>query len=50
MAKDKISPESIYLDFVNNYLTVKVMAEHYNMTEGKLRKMINKGKIVNLNK
>jgi len=34
----------MYLDYVNNFLTVAKFAEHYQITEKKAIEIINKGK------
>ena len=42
----EVSPSAvdIYLDWVNNWLTVARMAEHYNLTESVMRALIQKGR------
>lgn len=39
----------MYLDYVNNFLTVEKFAEHYNITENLAKAIINAGKILNNN-
>jgi hypothetical protein len=35
----------VYLDYVNNYLTIKLMAEHYGMDCDKMYKIITLGRM-----
>jgi len=35
---------SLYLDYVNNFLTVEKFAEHYRFTENHANNVINKGR------
>ena len=39
--------EKVYLDWVNNFLTVDVMAEHYGVTRQQMKKLIKEGKEAN---
>ena len=39
--------EEMYLDFVNNYLTVDKFAEHNQMSWFSARSLLNKGKAIN---
>ena len=41
------SSEEIWLEYVNNYLTVSKMAEHYQVKEIQLEVIINQGRIEN---
>jgi hypothetical protein len=34
--------EKLYLDYVNNFLTVKAFAEYYGLSEGAARSLIEK--------
>ena len=46
---DMISREQLiddYLDFVNNYLTVSLFAEHRGLTEGQARILLDLAKMV----
>lgn len=43
-AMSKRSAESIYLEFLNDWLTVKRMAEYYNKSEKQMNKLIDKGR------
>lgn len=36
--------EKMYLDYVNNFLTVEKFAEHYNMTVERAKEIINIGR------
>lgn len=37
---------SMYLDWVNNFLTVEAFAEHYSITEESAQKIIDCGRLV----
>jgi len=37
---------NIYLDYINNYLTVRRMAEAYQTTEKKMKVLIGRGKAI----
>lgn len=39
--------EAFYLDYFNNYTTVKEIAKFYGITESKALKIINVGKLIN---
>jgi len=39
--------ETIYLDYVNNFLTVEKFAEHYNISVERAERIINAGRIIN---
>jgi len=39
-----IDPQSFYLDYVNNFLTIAKIASHYNITEKEAKKLIEEGK------
>lgn len=39
--------ENLYLDWVNNFLTVARFAEHHDMTESKALRVINTGRALN---
>ena len=39
--------EAFYLDYFNNYTTVKQIAKFYGITESKALKIINVGKLIN---
>ena len=39
--------ENLYLDWVNNFLTVARFAEHYGMPEAKALRVINTGRALN---
>jgi len=39
--------EKLYLDYVNNFLTVLVFANYYRMNEDKANKVINLGRKIN---
>lgn len=39
--------ENIYLDYVNNYLTLETMAEHNEIEVGELALLIEMGKKIN---
>ena len=43
----KINPLIFYLDWVNNYLTVKKISEDYNITEKEALSLIEYGKKMN---
>lgn len=42
--------EKMYLDWLNNYLTVDKFAEHNQMSKIKANEIINKGRIINHNR
>ena len=39
-----VYPAAMYREYLNNYLTVKVFAEHYNFTESVATDLINYGR------
>lgn len=39
--------QNIYLDYVNNYLTLEVMAEHNNIEPSELALLVEMGKRIN---
>ena len=41
--------EEFYLSYVNDYLSISVMAEDYNMTETQVEQLINLGRYINNN-
>jgi len=41
---NKRTSASIYLEYLNDWLTVSKMAEYYNMSEKRLSKLIDKGR------
>lgn len=43
----KRTPEDIYLEFVNDFITVENMAQWYGVTETWLLKKLNTGKYLN---
>lgn len=43
-------PESLFLDYFNNFLTVAAFAEHYAMSEEEALKIIEKGMEINNSK
>ncbi len=45
-AYTKLTFDEIYLDYVNNFITTKRMAEHYGVSEGRLKKDIERGRII----
>jgi hypothetical protein len=45
-AYTQLTHDEIYLDYLNNFITTKRMAEHYGVSEGKLKKDIEKGRLV----
>ena len=42
--------EDVYLEYLNDYLTIKYMADSYNVEESFLNKMIDKGRNEHLQK
>tara|TARA_R100000655_G_scaffold1110_1_gene4415 strand:+ start:2519 stop:2656 length:138 start_codon:yes stop_codon:yes gene_type:complete len=42
--------EKMYLDYVNNFLTVTRFAEYYGISETEANEIINLGRIINQNK
>jgi hypothetical protein len=40
----KRTPESIYLEYFNDWLTISRMAEYYYISESKLHTIINEGR------
>lgn len=42
----QLTHDEIYLDYLNNFITTKRMAEHYGVSEGKLKKDIERGRLV----
>lgn len=40
----KFSVIELYLDYVNNFLTIEKFAEHYNMDEKHAKRLIDLGK------
>lgn len=40
----KRTAASIYLEFINDWLTIKAIAENYNMEEDAMLTLINKGR------
>jgi len=49
-AFSKKTNEEIYLEWLNDYLTVKCMADNYNMSAKKLEAIIDKGRNEHLQK
>ncbi len=39
--KDQAQKKEMYLDYVNNFLTVSKFAEHYNISEDQANSIIN---------
>lgn len=46
----KRTPESIYLEYLNDWLTVERMAENYGRTKAQMNKLIDKGREQHLQK
>lgn len=46
-ATSRRTHQDIYLEFVNDWLTVEVMAENYNQPRGKMESVIEKGRLIN---
>jgi hypothetical protein len=42
--------ESAYLDYVNNFLSVRKFADHYGLTENEANIIIDAGRKINQNK
>ena len=43
----QFNTEEVYLDWLNNYLTVEGLAEDYGITQSQAEILINAGRIVN---
>ena len=39
--------EAIYLDYMNNWLTISAIAEYYNVTKSAMLKVLDKGRKLN---
>ena len=46
----KFDPEAFFLDYVNNFITIAKIAEHYNISEDMATELIDKGREINNNK
>ena len=42
----KLTFDEIYLDYVNNFISTKTMAQYYGVSEGRLKKDIERGRLV----
>ena len=42
----KLTFDEIYLDYVNNFITTKSMAQYYGVSEGRLKKDIERGRLI----
>ena len=42
LSSHRISEEDMYLDWINNFLTIDCFAEHYNLTTEQAKELINK--------
>jgi hypothetical protein len=43
----ELNPETIYLDYLNNFMTVEKLAEHYGLTVEEAMVLIDRGRKVN---
>ena len=50
MKNTKKTPEQIYIDWFNNYLTVEKIAEDYQVTKDEMIKILNIGRLEHLKK
>ena len=43
----ELNPETIYLDYLNNFMTVEKLAEHYGLTVAEAMVLIDRGRKIN---